>query len=119
MSPSYSFAEVTLINVFEVEVEVEVEVEAADATLFLSRWRDNAGIMAAAPGFIAATMYQALQDDTRFRFVNVTRWTSRRAWEEAVAAPEFRASTRALLADPNLQVTAHPALYQEVASYPA
>lgn len=41
------------------------------------------------------------------------------AWEEATAAPEFRASTRALLADPDLQVTTHPALYPEVASYPA
>jgi heme-degrading monooxygenase HmoA len=95
---------VTLINAFT--------VPSAESDRFLLRWRDNARIMAAQPGFVSARMYRALDDGVELRFVNVAEWDSGKALDRARANPEWRASVRRLIEDPELHVTARPAVYQ-------
>ena len=100
---------VTLINVFEVPVE--------QAETFLAQWRERAQGMSTQPGFRDAVMYRALSSDTRFQFVNVSRWDSREAHQQATARPEFQAEVHAVTQDPQQHVAANPALYQPVAQY--
>lgn len=95
---------VTLINAFSVPPE--------ESERFLSRWRDNARIMANRPGFVRARMYRALVDEVELRFVNVAEWESGKALDEARADPEFLASIQRVLDDPDLHVTPRPAVYQ-------
>jgi heme-degrading monooxygenase HmoA len=95
---------VTLINAFTVPVE--------ESERFLQRWRDAARAMAARPGFAGARMHRALMTDAELRFVNVAEWESQRAFDEAQASPEFRASLQRMLDDPGLHVTARPAIYE-------
>ncbi|MGH3321640.1 MAG: antibiotic biosynthesis monooxygenase family protein [Streptosporangiaceae bacterium] len=95
---------VTLINAFTVPPQ--------EAERFLYRWKDNARIMAARPGLIRARMYRSLADDAELRFINVAEWRNRKALDEATANPDFRASTRRLLDDPDLHVTPRPVMYQ-------
>jgi heme-degrading monooxygenase HmoA len=97
---------VILINAFTVSVE--------ESERFLERWRDNARVMSGRPGFRQARMHRARHDDAELRFVNVAEWDSEDAWREAVASPEFQASVQRLLADPELHVTARPAIYDVV-----
>jgi heme-degrading monooxygenase HmoA len=97
---------VTLINAFT--------VPPAESERFLRRWRDNARIMAAQPGFIRARMFRALDDEVGLRFINVAEWNSGKALDHARANPEWRSSVQRLLDDPELHVTARPAVYQVV-----
>lgn len=97
----------TLINVFTVPV--------GESERFLSRWRDNAAVMARCPGFRGAEMHEAVHDDAELRFVNVARWDSERALRDAQADPEFRDSVRRMADDPELHVTARPAVYRVAA----
>ncbi len=87
-------------------------MSARESERFLCRWKDNARIMASQPGFIQARMYHCLTDDAELRFINVAEWGSWKALNEATATPEFRASTRRMLDDPDLHVTPRPAVYQ-------
>jgi heme-degrading monooxygenase HmoA len=104
-------ASVILINAFTVPVQ--------ESDRFLERWRDNARVMSGRPGFRRARMHRARHDDAELRFVNVAEWDSEDAWREAQASPEFRASAQRLLADPELHVTARPAIYDVVVDVPA
>jgi heme-degrading monooxygenase HmoA len=94
---------VTLINAFSV---------SGDSERFLRRWKDNARIMAHQAGLIRARLYRSLVDDAELRFVNVAEWESREALDAATANPEWRASARRLLDDPDLHVTARPMVYE-------
>lgn len=95
---------VTLINA--------LTVPAAESERFLSRWRDNARIMAAQPGFVRARLHVALDDTAQPRFVNVAEWASGTALDAARADPRWRSSARRLVDDPDLHVTAAPSVYQ-------
>jgi len=94
---------VTLINAFTVPVD--------ESERFLRRWKDSARTMAGQPGFIRARMHRAMADDAEPRFVNVAEWASAHEFDAAQANPEFRASVQRMLDDPELHVTARPALY--------
>jgi heme-degrading monooxygenase HmoA len=95
---------VTLINAFTVPPE--------ESERFLQRWKDNARIMADQPGFIRARMYRSLLDDVELRFINVAEWDDKKALDEAIANPEFRASVQRVLDDPDLHITPRPVVYQ-------
>src|SRR5262245_23479775 len=91
---------VTLINAFTVPLP--------ESDRFLWRWKDNARIMAAQPGFIRARMYKSLIKDAELRFINMAEWSSGKALAKARANPEFLASVQRLIADPELHVTSRP-----------
>ncbi|WP_394824956.1 antibiotic biosynthesis monooxygenase family protein [Pendulispora albinea] len=94
---------VTLINAFTVPVE--------ESEQFLFRWKDNARIMAAQPGFIRAVMYQSLDDQAELRFIQLTAWESGTALDKARTNPEWRASVQRMLADEKLHLKARPVVY--------
>jgi heme-degrading monooxygenase HmoA len=100
---------VTFINVFEVPVE---QIET-----LIAHWRELAKIMSAARGFREARLHRALSSQTRFQIINVANWESPKAWEAAVANPEFQEGLRALAEDTDVQITANPALYEVVVDY--
>jgi heme-degrading monooxygenase HmoA len=100
---------VTFINVFEVPVE---QIET-----LIAHWRELAKVMSAARGFREARLHRALSSETRFQIINVANWESPKAWEAAVANPEFQEGLRALAEDTEVQITANPALYEVVVDY--
>jgi heme-degrading monooxygenase HmoA len=83
-----------------------------EAERFLKAWKDNARIMARQPGMIRARLYRSLHDETELRFINVAAWASGTALDNATANPEWVASVRRVLDDPELHITARPAVYQ-------
>ncbi|MGV9677938.1 antibiotic biosynthesis monooxygenase family protein [Nocardia sp. NPDC003482] len=95
---------VTLINAFSVPMSQQDR--------FLSRWKDNARLMASAPGFIRARMLQAVSDKAELTFVNVAEWQSGTALDAARTNPEWQQSIRRLIEDPDLDVTARPMVYR-------
>lgn len=95
---------VTLIVSFEVPVQ--------ESERFLDHWRENARIMARQPGLIRARMHRSVSDDAEARFVNVAEWTSRAAYEAAIAQPEVLASAQRMRADPNLHMRGRPVIYE-------
>ena len=68
--------------------------------------------MAHRPGLIRARMYRSLVDDAELRFINVAEWESREALDAATVNPEWRASVRQMLDDPDLHITARPVVYE-------
>ncbi|MEV4437099.1 antibiotic biosynthesis monooxygenase family protein [Streptomyces sp. NPDC049555] len=100
---------VTFINV--------IEVPAEQVEMFIAQWRERARIMSTAPGFRDSRLHRAVTSQARFQLVNVAHWDSHEAWEAAMANPEFQARMRALEDDPNVKVSANPALYRVAATY--
>lgn len=95
---------VTLINVFTVPGD--------EAPTFLARWRDNAAVMAGCAGFRSADMHQAIDADAELQFVNVATWDSEGELRAAMSDATFRAAVGRLMSDPDLHVTARPAIYR-------
>jgi heme-degrading monooxygenase HmoA len=95
---------VTLINVFEVPIE---QVER-----FIAQWRERATLLRSKGGFLDTRLHRALPSQARFQLVNVAHWDSREALQAATAATEFQERIRAVTADPQVPISAHPALYQ-------
>lgn len=95
---------VTLINVFEVPVE--------QVAVVIAQWRERAALLRAKPGFLDTRLHRALSSQARFQLVNVAHWQSREALQAATAAPQFQERIRAVTADPQVPISAHPALYQ-------
>ncbi len=73
---------VVLINTFEVP-------EAEDEE-FLAGWERQREFLSAQPGYLATRLHRSLSPDADFRFVNVARWESARAFRDATSRPEFR-----------------------------
>jgi heme oxygenase (mycobilin-producing) len=94
---------ITLINVFEVPTE-HVDV-------FVAQWRERAALMSTKPGFLDSRLHRALSSQTRFQLVNVAHWESREAWQAATADTEFQERISAVTADPQIPISANPALY--------
>lgn len=100
---------VTLINVFEVPTEHVDE--------FIALWRERAALMTTKPGFLDSRLHRALSSQTRFQLVNVAHWESRQAMEVGTADPEFQERIRAVTANPQVPISAHPGLYQVVVEF--
>jgi len=94
---------VTLINVFEMHSD---HVDA-----FIEQWRERAEMMSTKPGFLNSHLHRALSPDAKFQIVNVAHWESADAMEAATADPEFQRRIRAVTANVEKPVSAHPALY--------
>jgi heme-degrading monooxygenase HmoA len=97
---------VVLINAFTVPSE--------ESERFLARWDDNTAIMTRQPGLVRVRMFRSLVDDVELGFVNVAEWESGAALDRARANPDWRASMRRLLDDPDLHVTPRPVVYRAV-----
>jgi heme-degrading monooxygenase HmoA len=95
---------VTLINVFEVPSE--------HLDTFIAHWRKRAALMRSKPGFLDSRLHRALSSQTRFSLINVAHWASEEDYQAALADPEFQERVRAVTADPQAPIAAHPALYQ-------
>ncbi len=102
---------VTLINVFEVHAE---HVEA-----FIAQWRQRAALMGTQPGFLDYRLHRALSSDSRFQLVTLAHWESREAYEAATADIEFQARLKDVMNNPQLPVSAYPALHQVVVEFSA
>jgi heme-degrading monooxygenase HmoA len=94
---------VTLINVFEAPAE---HVDA-----FIAHWRERAALMRTKPGFLDARLHRARSPESRFQLVIVAHWSSRGVWQAATADAAFQEFVAAVTADPQVPITAHPALY--------
>jgi hypothetical protein len=97
---------VTLINAFSVPMTQQDR--------FLSRWKDNARLMASAPGFVRARMLRAMSDQAELTFINVAEWETGAALDDARRDPEWLASIQRLVNDPELDAKARPMVYQSV-----
>jgi len=101
---------VTLINVFEVPAE---HVDA-----FIAGWAERAALMGTKPGFLDTRLHRALSPQTRFQLVNVAHWETPEAMHAATADPEFQQRISAAVADPQILISANPALYQVAVEFP-
>jgi heme oxygenase (mycobilin-producing) len=96
---------ITVINVFEVPAE--------QVDKFIAWWRGRAEVMAAAPGFRDTRLHRAVSSRARFQVVNIAHWDSQAAHDAASDATQDH--VRALREDPELRVSANPAVYEIVA----
>ncbi|GAA5053409.1 antibiotic biosynthesis monooxygenase family protein [Nocardia callitridis] len=103
-TPAVTDEPVTLINAFSVPF--------AQKERFLMRWKSNARLMAAAPGFVGARMMQSLNENAEFTFVNVAEWSSGSALDAARTDPEWQRSVQRLIDDEELDAVAHPMVYK-------
>ena len=98
-----AFADVTLINVFEVP---ESQIETV-----ISAWEDARDFLSDEPGYIETSLHQSLQPNARFQLINVARWESQSAFLAATA------NMRAAGVFPRIEgLGVNPALYSVVRS---
>jgi heme-degrading monooxygenase HmoA len=95
---------VTMINAFT--------VPAAVSEQFLNFWHQRARILAGTPGFIRSRMYRCIVDDAELGFINVAEWDSGDALAHARTNEQWRTLVRAAFDDPDVHITARPAVYQ-------
>lgn len=96
---------VTLINV--------VEIPHDQVDTFVEGWTERVKILSEKPGFVSATLHQALAGETRFQLVNVALWRDQQALSDATKDPNFSGSTRAT--STKLDVSTNPGLYRVAA----
>jgi len=89
-----------LINAFEVAEGREDE--------FIRGW-ETRDYLQAQPGYVDTALHQAVSPNADFRFVNVGRWETPQAFQEAIQSPGFREVSEALA-----DFRPHPALYRIV-----
>ncbi|MEM6986395.1 MAG: antibiotic biosynthesis monooxygenase family protein [Pseudomonadota bacterium] len=89
---------VTLINVFEVPADKLDES--------IAMWEQARDFLQAQPGYIATALHQSVQDDARFRLINIAKWESAAAF---VAATQSMRETAGLQQIDGLRAT--PGLY--------
>lgn len=82
-TPSADGGPVTFINVFDI---AEDEIDT-----FISSWNERAQFITSAEGFISAELHRAIDSDTRFKVINVTKFASLAQFEAATHAPDYRA----------------------------
>jgi heme oxygenase (mycobilin-producing) len=98
---------ITVINIFE--------VPAVQVGQFITRWRDRAEIMAAAPGFRDSRLHRAVSSRARFQLVNLAHWDGQADLQAALGGDSFQDRIRALREDPQLRFSAYPAVYDVAA----
>jgi heme oxygenase (mycobilin-producing) len=91
-----------------------IEIPPDQVDRFLDGWRDRADFMRHQVGFRDYRLVRALTADSRFQLINVARWDSQEAFAAATADVDFREQLQALMADPDIDATGNPALYQVV-----
>jgi heme-degrading monooxygenase HmoA len=67
---------VTLINSFEVD---QTQLEAT-----IRFWEQARDFLASQPGYISTNLHQALSPEAKFQLVNVAKWESPQAFQEAI-----------------------------------
>jgi heme-degrading monooxygenase HmoA len=72
---------VVLINAFEVP-------EAQDEA-FLRGWERQREFLGTQEGYLSTRLHRSISPDADFRFVNIARWVSERAFRDATSRPEF------------------------------
>ena len=90
---------VTLINPFEVPANADED--------FIARWEKARDFLREQPGYVETRLHRSLRPDARFRFVNIALWDSPRAFQQAMAQPQFREGSA-------MPYPANPALYAVV-----
>ena len=90
---------VTLINPFEVAADQEAA--------FVEAWRRTAAVFADQPGYLDTRLHISIDPSSRFRFVNVARWSGAGAWSDAMRAfPPQEGGVAGIKANPALYVPA-------------
>ena len=92
-----------LINAFEVPEGKEDE--------FIKGWEATRDYLQAQPGYIDTALHQAVSPEPDFRFVNIGRWESPQAFQQAIQSPGFQEVSKPLAG-----FRPHPALYRVVRS---
>lgn len=85
---------VTLINIFSVSQEIESE--------FVESWHKTAEQMKQQPGFINTTLHRNLEEDDKYRYINVANWESAAAFKTAQSNVEIFEKQLAIQAIPDL-----------------
>jgi hypothetical protein len=63
------------------------EVPDSEGDAFLAAWEAARDAMVGAEGYLGTRLYRSLAPNTRFRFVNVTRWRSPRTSRRRCSGP--------------------------------
>lgn len=92
---------VVLVNVFS--------MDAADESVFLAAWQDDAQFMKGQPGFISTQLHRAIGDSPTY--LNYAVWETTAAFRAAFIHPDFNAK---LSAYPSSAI-ASPHLFQKFA----
>ena len=90
-----------LINAFE--------VPEGRAEEFIRGWEVTRDFLQTQPGYVDTALHQAVSPNPDFRFVNVGRWESPQAFQQAIQSRGFREASQALA-----DFRPHPALYRVV-----
>ena len=94
-------ANVVLINTFVVPIAMEEP--------FLNWWRLLKPTFAAHPGFVSAKLHRSLDQNERYRFINIAEWESTEAYRRALT------SLWSSVPKPTIAgMEWHPALYEVV-----
>ena len=102
-APQPKPANVVLINTFVVPIAME---EA-----FLNWWRLMKPAFAAQPGFVSAKLHRSLDQNERYRFINIAEWESTEAYRRALTGM-WSSVPKPTIAG----MEWHPALYEVVES---
>lgn len=103
---------VTVINTYE--------MPGTAVPRFLADWRTDRAFLNAQAGFTDGTLYQAVYDNARFRFISVSRWQTTQALEGGYAALRRHHAAHGfyrIAVWRALGVTVNRALYREAARY--
>lgn len=97
---------ITFINVFD--------IPASEIDTFISQWEHRSRLISTADGFISAELHRAIDTETEFQLINVSKWSSRAHFEAATQAPEFRRELDSYASAPTSTWTAHRGIYHTV-----
>ena len=80
--------------------------------VFLSGWDAAASALRERPGYLGGALYRSLSAAVYFRFVEITAWTGRDTYEEALRHPGFLARTN--MRRSHIPFRSYPVLYTPV-----
>jgi heme-degrading monooxygenase HmoA len=80
--------------------------------VFLSGWDAAGSALREQHGYLGAALYQSLSTAVDFRFVEITAWTGRDAYEDALGHPGFLARTN--MRRSHIPFRSYPVLYTPV-----
>jgi len=91
---------VVLINPFHVPDDEDDDFRAG--------WERARDALRGRDGYLGTRLYRSMEDDARFRFVNVAPWRSPQDFMAALQSDDFQRASA------DMRHTAHPALYKVV-----
>ncbi|OHV05279.1 antibiotic biosynthesis monooxygenase family protein [Mycobacterium talmoniae] len=95
---------ITVINV------VNIPTDQIDG--FITAWEHRSRLISSADGFISAELHRAIDSETEFQLVNVSKWRSRAHFEAATQEPQFRHELYSYASAPGSTWTAHRGIYR-------